>query len=762
MKRPLVWLGMALLTVLVTVLVGYMAMPILVAALILLRPYLYKKLHSHRYSLLLLVSGLFFLVTIWWTYTDYDYEQAQLYRSGVVEGWGIVEEVKEGAYGYTYTLSPWWDANGQKSDFKLNLGGRHYVEPGWKLSFAGEVQEGMAGYNQGAFDLEAYYKQKKVLAYVKGDVFRKGVTWRYPLKRWTYKVRQEHYLRLGLVLPPRERDLVASLLLGMDQVRDDDRYLFQSSGTVHILAISGLHVGLVAGLIFGILKRLRVKQRISATVVMVLVSIYCIYTGGHLSTIRATLMILIYLGHLLLYRKYDKHVSVAVAFLLIIWTNPFQMTSVGFLLSFGAVLSIFYITPALKRGFLKGEGYFIGTIRVMVAVQLGITPILVYFFYHIPVYSLLGNLLLLPLLSLVILSASLGIGMTYIHLTLAKAITGTGFWVVNYMLKTVSFIDALPLSYWNVGQPSIVILILYYSALFCFLIGRRKLLTLALCMLVVVMVTQVTLRPELTIDMMDVGNGDAVFVRSQGQVMLIDGGGMVGREGDNIGRKVLLPFMAKKGIRKIDTVVISHFDFDHMYGIIELLEEGFPIDRILVSRPYLYYENQLATSLLTMAQNQGIEIYYIGQGDKIELGPLSFKVLYPPDDFDTEDNNQMSLVMLMVYKDFEMVFTGDMLAEDEEILLDIAHEDLENVDVLKVAHHGSKTSSSQGFLETLSPSLSMVSVGRSNIYGHPAREVSQRLVTYSDDVVMTKDLGQITLIYENGQLKQSAYSERYK
>jgi len=314
---------------------------------------------------------------------------------------------------------------------------------------------------------------------------------------------------------------------------------------------------------------------------------------------------------LLVYRKYDKHVSVAVAFLLIIWMNPFQITSVGFLLSFAAVLSIFYVTPVLNQGFLKGDGYFLGTIRVMIAVQIGITPMLVYFFYYLPIYSLLGNVLLLPLVSFVITSAALGIAMTYIHLTLAKAAAGTGFWVVNYMLKTVRFIDALPYSYWNIGQPSMVMLILYYATLICFLMGRKRLWSVTLSMCMIVMFTQPLMAPDLTIDMMDVGNGDAVFVRSQGRVMLLDGGGMVGREGDNVGRKVLLPFMAKKGIRKIDTVVISHFDFDHMYGIIELLDEGFPIDRILVSRPYLHYENQWATALLSQAESQGIEIFYI-------------------------------------------------------------------------------------------------------------------------------------------------------
>jgi len=137
-------------------------------------------------------------------------------------------------------------------------------------------------------------------------------------------------------------------------------------------------------------------------------------------------------------------------------------------------------------------------------------------------------------------------------------------------------------------------------------------------------------------------------------------------------------------------------------------------------------------------------------------------VLYPLEDIDADNNNQLSLVMLMVYEDFEMVFTGDMMAEDEAILIERAYEGLKNVDVLKVAHHGSNTSPTQAFLETASPALSLISVGRSNISGHPAIEVVERLETYSDQVMMTKDLGQITLIYDNGQLRQSAYSERYK
>lgn len=761
MKRPLVYMGMAFLGVMACSVLGIWAMPLLALAIAGFYVHLEKQDIGHRAGLIILGLSVVFAVHTLVLFGMYAKEQETFMAGQEASGHGVIWGIKEGPQGFTYTLKPWWQDGGKKSSFALRVQGDKKLDIGETVGFSGQVVQSLKGYNEGAFDLGKHYRQKQIIGLVRGQVTKENRGMAYGLRRCLYKARLEHYKSLRALMPKRHRDVVANLLMGIDGVSDRDRHLFQATGTVHILAISGLHVTLIAGMLMGLMKGLHIGQRKGAALTMVLVVLYCLYTGAHLSTVRATVMMLLYLGHRMVYRQYDKHVAIALAFIIMVWLNPFQVTSPGFVLSFAAVASIFYVAPGLKIGPFREQGFFRDMVRILLAVQLGIGPILLYFFYRIPLYSFLGNMLLVPVLSLIIFSASVGIVLSYVSTALAKFGMGMAFWLTEYMFRVVSIVESLPGAYLTLGQPSLISLVFYYGAVTALVLKHRRKALVCVALLVMVLYGQSQwMRPDLQVDMMDVGNGDAIFVRSQGEVLLIDGGGQGGKSGDNVGRQVLLPFMYKNGIHKIDTVIISHFDFDHMYGIIELIEEAVPIGRILVSEPYATSDNKWWQTLKAKALEKSVALYYIKAGDSIVRRDLTIQVLYPTENFQAKDNNRLSSVLLLTYGDFDMLLTGDMVAEDERVLLTMGHPGIRNVDVLKVGHHGSKTSSTEEFLAQVSPALSLVSVGRNNHYNHPAPSVVRRLVKYSDYVRMTKDQGQITVIYHKGQLSVSSYVER--
>ncbi len=759
MKRPIILGGLGVLLGALAGTYGFWSVPLIVVGILIIYFQTQQLKINNSYGFILVMVGVICFVFIWSSHLSYDREVQKLSSSKTISGAGIVKEYNHGEYSTVYTLYPWWNTDGVKQPYAINISSVAYSDIGYRVSFEGRVRDQMSGYNEGAFDAAKYYKEQRIVGLIKGNLFNDRLTGRYRFRKWLLSQRGDHYSQLVLLLPERYSKVIGNLLLGIDGVEAMDRELFQASGIIHILAISGLHVTMIAGMLFWFISQLSRRQSINALAVFLLIVIYCFYTGGHTSTVRATVMIGIFLGHRVFYRKYDQHTALMTALVLMILINPFQLFSAGFLLSFGAVLSIFYITPKLIFGFLDLENGFVQLLKIMLAIQIGMTPLLIHFFGHIPLYSFIANLLVLPIVALLIAFSGLGIGFSYVHLLLGKWVAGGAFWLVTYMFDVVALINRLPYSYVQISSPGVLVLSLYYVALILWLTSYGK----ASAALVVVMLAITITFPfinadDLRIDMMDVGNGDAVFVRCEGQVMLFDGGGLVGRDGPNVGETVLLPYLNKHGIKNIDTVVISHSDFDHVYGIIELMSQ-IPITRLIMPTSYLEFDNDWSRRLKMLAEVNNIELLYAENGDHVEVGALNLDFLYPMDSIPHEDNNSNSTVVLMSYEGLEMLFTGDIGVEDERLLLDKHKELLAELDVLKVAHHGSKTSTDEAFIATVSPVVSLVSVGRENIYGHPSKAVSERLYRYSDHVYMTKDSGQITVTYNNGELLVDQYME---
>jgi competence protein ComEC len=624
------------------------------------------------------------------------------------------------------------------------------------ISGSGEVLVSDDLRNEGGFDQIAYNKQKNRVATVYGEVIDVEESKGLNLQKGLYLLRQQHEDMLYSLLPKSEADIVGTLLLGSNLVESETKDLYRVSGLIHILAISGLHVTLIGIGLFRMISFFIRKKQISAIITISLLIVYCIYTGLHTSTVRATIMIIIFLSQYIFNRRYDKTTALFLAATVICIFKPLALFDIGFLLSFGAVMSIFYIEPKLRIGWLERENEVISSLRVMLAIQIGITPILTYVFFNMPLYGLIANLLVLPVVALIILFSLLGLIFTYGSVTVGGFFIGSTHWLVNYMTDVTKLVSTLPWSYLNVGKVPIVFIMAYYLLLFTWVKGLKfKYVTLGLSTLVtIMMVFSIQAQNQLEIHMLDVGQGDSVIITYKGEVLMIDGGGDIRKKGDNVGKRILDPFFQSKSISVIDTVFVTHSDFDHLYGIIELAQT-YTIKRLIISESYERQSDEMMDDLLVALKAQNTDVIYFGEGDEVAIDDLKIRCLGPRTDFG-QDNNSKSLILLLQLESFDALFMGDAGVREEEQLIASGVLGGKSLEVLKVGHHGSKSSSSDAFIEALKPQLSLISVGLKNNYGHPNGEVLETLNQWSNSVKMTSEQGQITISYKNDAAKVSS------
>lgn len=679
----------------------------------------------------------------------YDHEKTYMERSEVEMISGLVSDSESYGNGYRYVLREWTTDEGYFGNFELIYSYDGTLQIGDRIHIKAEVKPIGNMRNEGGFDNASYMRQRGITAVVSGEMISITATCKYELKRSFLMLRDKHFERLSLLLPYEQAGIIGTLLLGLDTVEDEIETKFRRSGLIHILAISGLHVSIIAMGFYAGLRRL-LPERSAAVVTMLVAGLYCIYTGGQISTVRATVMVSLYLISKLTVRRYDPTTSLAaVAFILLI-RNPYQIMNAGFLLSFSAVASIFYITPALKRDFIKSEGFVQDQIRTMLAVQIGLAPVMIYCFHTVSVYSLMANLLVLPVVSLVIGFSIVGLVLSCIWMQASLMVMGTVFFILNYVLKLVSIIERLPFNQMTVGDVSMISMGIFSLFILLWLSDRyRKLVpVVGLSFILSVSLNSYVAHNKLSVHFMDVGQGDAAVVMHRGRTILIDGGGVISKNMEkNVGSYVLMPFLREKGIGHIDTVFISHSDYDHIYGIIEIVQH-IRIERVILSRYDQNHPDRPMLQRLLDILPDHTEIIYMSDEEQIQYDELSFECLSPFDDVEYEDSNSASLILKLDYRDFEGVFLGDVSKEQELSVLSTLGESGESIEFIKVAHHGSQTGTDEVFYDTLQPVLSVVSVGH-NTYGQPAEEVMDILEDSSDMVLTTVESGAV-MVSSNG------------
>lgn len=621
--------------------------------------------------------------------------------------------------------------------------------------------------NPGEFDYGTYYRSMgyagrlRDLAAVKqradGPQIREGL----------YRLRCFWEKRLYQIFPEKEAGIMSAILLGDKSDLDEEtKELYQRNGIIHILSISGLHITFIGMGICRLLKKLRLPSAAAAVAGGVILVLYGMMTGLGISVCRAIGMYLIRMLAQLAGRTYDMLTALGVTGALLVLWHPAWVGHMGFLLSLGSVLGVGAMLPALagrtdegrsgperyvegvwRRRLAEGRKFLQKGLREGFLAGFAITvttlPIQLWFSYEIPVYSVFLNLLVLPFMGLL---------MT----------TGFGVMLVPGLeaLKTVDVLilagyerlcrgaEKLPFAVWNPGKPGSVQVAVYYllwaAAVWGVaragrrvpaLQGRRGSVSARL-LLIGAAVFAVGISPARgdCVTFLDVGQGDCICVRlSSGEVYLFDCGSS---SRSHVGEKALLPFLKYHGIRRVDAVFLSHADEDHINGALEFLQrhdrEGIEIGQVILPGIDERLWQEEFGEIFRTAQGLEIAVSVMRAGESWSAGEDVFVCLGPSARRDSEGGNSGSECFYIELKEGEnrisLLLTGDVEGQGEKDLLgELRDRKIRGVDVLKVAHHGSKNSTSEELLKQIDPGLSVISCGAGNRYGHPHEELLKRL-----------------------------------
>jgi len=618
------------------------------------------------------------------------------------------------------------------------------IRPGqhWQLQLRLKPPHGML--NPGGFDYEKWLYQQGIHA--TGYVRRSESNRQLNGAAWSVDgLRQQLIEGISAASDSPHSGLLQALTAGYRSNMTAQHWqVMIDTGTSHLMAISGLHIGLVAGMVF-FLARLLVpvwllrfisKQQFSALLSLLAAGFYAALAGFSVPTQRAFVMLLVVLLALLLKRPAFSLNTLALALLVVLLLDPLAPLSAGFWLSFTAVLLIAIIIGgrvARQPGWLQG-------IRLQWLIALSMLPISVLLFQQGSLISPLANMLMIPLVGLLIvpmlLIASLLSAMTFIPLSASLSawlftVAGTIF---DYCWPLLEWLAQLPLASWQQASLPLSHSLLGLLGGLLLILPRGFPLKAAGLLLLLPMIFYQPPRPQagdFWLHLLDVGQGLSVLVQTRDHNLLYDAGARRGERFD-LGRLVVEPILRHRGITSLDRLIISHADNDHAGGA-EYLLQKIAVQQLL----YGGRAEDFAFDLPPHAQN-------CRAGQRWQWNQLRFEILHPAGDY--HKTNQQSCVLKITGSDYSVLLTGDIDQPVESQLLGDYHGQLQT-DVLLVPHHGSKSSSSLSWLQQLEPQLALVSAGYLNRFRHPADEVLQRYHQLGIPVWNTAEDGAISLYF---------------
>ena len=673
------------------------------------------------------------------------------------------------------------------NDVDIDLSELSKMLYGRKISCTGSFEAFDGELNPGQFDADAYYKNEGYTGILDAKDIR--------IVKEEESFSPDIYLhRLNLAISEKYKKILgeknagslSAMVLGDKRGLDEEiKELYQENSISHLLSISGLHISLLGGAVFLFLRRLKVSFSFPLITSSIILIIYGAFTGFSVSTSRAIVMMSVLFISFVIGKSYDLPSGLALAALILIVMNHRVIYQSGFLLSFFAVIGIFYIMPELlyifkvdiyhKRGIIKGLHLLLASIISSISILLATLPIVLNNFYEVSLTGILLNIIVIPLMSLVVITGLLGGFVALVSEILGSFLLGITHYILNLYTLFCRLGDRLTFLRLIIGKPDKWQIVLYYLILvivFYFLALKRrenKLRSLknnlpegyntSKRIVVTGLMTFtsfliIAYKPrEFSINMLDIGQGDCFVVNDGNNDIYISDCGSTTLQ--NVGKTRLLPFLKSKGWGKVDTIFISHMDKDHVNGVNDLLKcAEITIGRIIISASYKSDKLNCAEleELKELAKMRDIKLFYMKKGDEIVGKDISFRCIYPTGEEDIKDQNEASIVMRMDYKGLSMLFTGDIAGSTEEKIIEGSDKDILDCDILKVCHHGSKNSSTDDFLKKVSPKLYLISCGLMNRYGHPHRDALSRMTEEGGRILRTDHMGGTQIKLADGKL----------
>ena len=627
------------------------------------------------------------------------------------------------------------------------------VKIGNVIYAAGKAKSFECAHNPGNFDSRMYYAKKGLY----------GSLWSSNLQVLSNDVNElaEALFQLKTVwseqilkyMGERQGGLLVAMLMGeKSNLEESYKELYQKTGMSHVLAISGLHISFLGVGLYHLLRKLGCPFSVSGILSGGILFIYVEMVGVPISAFRAFFMLLLRIGADVFGREYDAVTAYLLSASIVLLYEPLYVLDAGFLLSYGAIAGILFLTPVILS-LLPAWMARISGMQVSISVSVMLFPLLVYFYSEVSVYSVLLNLLIIPLMSAILSLGVFGSLLCIFWEWAGGILLQMCKWILIFLEQVGEFVTRLPCSIIVLGKPSLLYIVFYYVILFLtivFLWSCKKekkvsrwyfsFLLLAWCLSVY---TGYDTKGNVRITFLDVGQGDCAVIRGPDNcVYMIDGGSS---DVSKVGKYRMIPYLKSQGITKLDYVFVTHGDGDHYSGIMELLsEENTEIKVDTLVLPAVYEKQEVLCNLKKMALQKEIRVASIYPGMYIEESDLTITCIQPDEKMEDQEGNASSLVLDVTFGGVNVLFTGDV-EEEGEMLLAKNLKRSEGYEVLKVAHHGSKNSSSKEVLEKVKPKVAIISAGRDNSYGHPHTETLMRLKTWTNYIYSTARSGAVTV-----------------
>ena len=571
---------------------------------------------------------------------------------------------------------------------------------------------------------------------------------------------------------PTSGAITTAVLIGdRASIPDTVRERLQAAGTYHVIAISGGNIAIFVALVAALCALSGLGPRASSLVTIAALTAYSAIVVSGPSVRRAVLVAVIYLVSRILDHRTRawQAVAVAASLMLVVW--PLDLRDPGFELTFGAAGALLVLSErlVLPRSWPLVVRWAVGAVAASLAVEIALLPVQAAAFSRVTLAGVILNLLAVPAMTIVQMAGMLAVALDVAHLPAGVA-GAAADWAARLIVGSASEVDRVAALAPRVPPPPTVVIVAYYASLALVLAGSRRVRPLAAgatAAAAIAMVLGATLSlthgrdlapPEARLTMLDVGQGDAMVIEPPGKPpMLVDTGGSPFGSGLDIGTRVVAPALWGRGIRLLSTLLITHGDPDHMGGapgVLASLPVGEAWFGIRVPR------HEPGNELLTDLAARHVGVRYLRAGAAMDLAGLRVRVLHPPEpDWERQRvRNDDSVVVEVTYGEVAFLLLGDVSAEIERAVAPQLTP--ARVRVLKVAHHGSRTSTSQELLDAWRPQLALISAGRGNSFGHPARDVLERLDGAGARVLRTDRDGEITIVTDGRELSWRTYRKR--
>lgn len=611
------------------------------------------------------------------------------------------------------------------------------------VKFNGNVVESSLSKNKMLFNYDNYLRSKKVGAVIFANeslnVLKEDYSY---FNELSVKFRKYTENTFYNSLNKRNADIILSVILGDVDYLDENLYdSIKLMGLAHIFAVSGSHIVLMYGVVLSTLKFFCLSRRISWIIAWVLIWFYGFLIGFPLSVMRTLVMFTLLFGAEVFYRKYSSLNAIGLAALILTLYNPYWLFDAGFLLSFSAALSLIIYNKYIVKNLITNN-QVLRTIYLYLFLQLFTLPVIAYFFNYVPVMGILYNLLLLPIFTIILIYG-------FILLILngfLPSLLIIPFKIFDFILYSLRYIITLSerVAFNGVTVPAMNygIIIFFYILIFLIIYfynhQNSRITKYAFSALISFCIINYIALPSLDnrlyFNIADASQGLFVLSKYKNTSFIFDCGSL----SKGFGEHTAVPYMIKRGLKNVEGVFISHWDEDHYSGLANLLENNINIAKIFSSYNSDEFDN----------------VYMLKKGKKLKVDDyLTIEVLWPEKNYIPNSTNNGSLVLEIVYNNKTILLTGDIEQEAEDMLIN----NIKKTDILLVPHHGSKSSSTEGFVEKVSPEIAVLSYGKNN-YGIPSEDVIRRYENRNSLILSTFDEGEINFILKGDKIYYNTYN----